>query len=148
MVVITFTAIALIGLFASLGVERLLRGHLKRVLVDLCETEARSGFWVAVTGLAIVLTGVLAASATFGYPDSRVGGFDLFLGAMTQARTLMIGLLGIVLVLAAFLLGAIRRFEARTRPPASRVGWGQPAVPRRSGQSGGGPASPPPFRAS
>jgi hypothetical protein len=118
MVVITFSAIALAGLLASFGVERLLRVHLRRVLVDLCETEARSGFWVAVAGLSIVLTGVLAATATFGYSDSQAGGFDLFLGAMTQARTLMIGLLGIVLMLAAFLLGAIRRFEAgRRRPP-------------------------------
>jgi hypothetical protein len=141
MVVIVFSALALAGLLASLGVERLLRGHLKRVLVDLCETDARSGFWVAVTGLAIVLTGALAATATFGYADSQVAGFDLFLGAMTQARTSMIGLLGIVLVLAAFLLSAIRRFEARTRPlPAP--GWGYGSLP--PGAPCGGAAAPPP----
>jgi choline-glycine betaine transporter len=129
MVVIIFSAIALAGLLASFGVERLLRVHLRRVLVDVCETEARSGFWVAVAGLSIVLTGVLAATATFGYSNSQVSGFDLFLGAMTQARTLMIGLLGIVLVLAAFLLSAIRRFEAGRRqlPPAA-WGWESGAV--------------------
>ena len=44
--------------------------HLKRVLVDLCESEARTGFWVAVSGLAIVLTGLLAATSTLGYSDS------------------------------------------------------------------------------
>lgn len=122
MVVITFIVIALVGLFASLGVERLLRGHLKRVLVDLCETEPRSAFWVAVAGLSIVLTGMLAATSTLGYPDAQVSGFDLFLGAMTQARVLMVGLLGIVLVLAVFLLSSIRRFEARGRPVANPTG--------------------------
>jgi hypothetical protein len=128
MVMVTFTAIAAAGLLTSLGVERLLRGHLKRVLVDLCETEARTGFWVAVTGLTIVLTGLLAATSTLGYSDSQLGGFDLFLGAMTQVRVLMFGLLGIVLVLAMFLLSSIRRFEARS----SRAGRGF------------GPAPPPP----
>jgi hypothetical protein len=142
MVVLTFSAIALAGMLASFGVERLLRGHLRRVLVDLCETEARSAFWVAIAGLSIVLTGVLAATATFGYSDSQVGGFDLFLGAMTQARTLMIGLLGIVLVLAAFLLSAIRRFEAgRRQLPAST--WGSAAAPPTGG-AGAEPGMTPP----
>ena len=118
MVVITFTLIAVTGLLASLGVERLLRGHLRRVLVDLCQSEARTGFWVAVTGLSIVLTGLLAATSTLGYPDPGVGGFDLFLAAMTQTRVLIFGLLGIVLVLAMFLLSSIHSFEVRTRTVA------------------------------
>lgn len=129
MVVITFTAIALAGLLVSLGVERLLRGHLRRVLVDLCESEARTGFWVAVAGLSIVLTGLLAATSTLGYSDGQVGGFDLFLGAMTQARVLMFGLLGIVLVLAVFLLSSIRRFEARARFGDTRPGDGATSPP-------------------
>jgi hypothetical protein len=141
MVVITFTVIAVAGLLASLGVERLLRGHLKRVLVDLCESEARTGFWVAVTGLSIVLTGLLAATSTLGYSDSQVGGFDLFLGAMTQARVLMFGLLGIVLVLAMFLLSSIRRFEARSRL-IGNAGWGERNV--ASGGPGESIVPPPP----
>ncbi len=138
MVVLTFTVIATAGLLASLGVERLLRGHLKRVLVDLCESEARTGFWVAVSGLTVVLTGLLAATSTLGYSDAGVGGFDLFLGAMTQARVLIFGLLGIVLVLAMFLLSSIRRFEARSRTIA-RGPWPPPA-----GAAGGWVAPPPP----
>jgi len=126
MVVITFAAVAAAGLVASLGVERLLRGQLKRVLVDLCETEARTGFWVAVAGLSIVLTGALAATATFGYEDERASGYQLFLGAMTQARTLLIGLLGIVLVLAMFLLGAIRRFEGTEPAVANSAAMDKP----------------------
>jgi hypothetical protein len=135
MVVLTFTVIAVAGLLAALAVERLLRGHLKRVLIDLCETEARSGFWVTVTGLSIVLTGLLAATSTLGYADPQLGGFDLFLGAMTQVRVLMFGLLGIVLVLAMFLLSSIRRFEARSRT-FGRGSWPSTAV--------ADPAPPPP----
>lgn len=142
MVVFTFSAIAVAGLLASFGVERLLRVHLRRVLVDLCETEARSGFWVAIAGLSIVLTGVLAATATFGYSDSQVSGFDLFLGAMTQARTLMIGLLGIVLVLAAFLLSAIRRFEAGHRLDRAS-GRGYAAATPAAAAAGELPSPPP-----
>ncbi len=141
MVVITFTVIAVTGLLASLGVERLLRGHLKRVLVDLCETEARSAFWVVVAGLSIVLTGLLAATSTLGYSDPQASGFDLFLGAMTQARVLLVGLLGIVLVLAVFLLTSIRRFEARTQH-AARVDSGATAV--ATNWLGASAAPPPP----
>jgi hypothetical protein len=140
MVVFTFTVIAAAGLLASLGVERLLRGHLKRVLTDLCESEARTGFWVAVSGLSIVLTGLLAATSTLGYSDPQVGGFDLFLGAMTQARVLMFGLLGIVLVLAMFLLSSIRRFEARSRTVTGGR-WAPPAV-----GTGTFPTPPPPVQ--
>jgi hypothetical protein len=140
MVVITFTVIAVAGLLASLGVERLLRGHLRRVLVDLCESEARTGFWVAVTGLSIALTGLLAATSTLGYADAQVGGFDLFLGALTQARVLVFGLLGIVLVLAMFLLSSIRRFESRARA-VGRGGWPPSAVAARGA---GDAAAPPP----
>jgi hypothetical protein len=116
MVLITFVAVAAAGVLLSLGVERVLRGHLRRVLTDLCETEARMGFWLTVTGLVIVLVGVLSATATFGYADDGVSGFPLFLAAMTQARSVLIGVLGILLTVAFFLLGAIRRYEARTRP--------------------------------
>lgn len=140
MVVITFTVIAVAGLLASLGVERLLRGHLRRVLVDLCESEARTGFWVAVTGLSIALTGLLAATSTLGYADAQVGGFDLFLGALTQARVLVLGLLGIVLVLAMFLLSSIRRFESRSRA-VGREGWPPSTV---AALGAGDAAAPPP----
>jgi hypothetical protein len=90
---------------------------------------------VTVTGLSIVLTGLLAATSTLGYSDPQLGGFDLFLGAMTQVRVLMFGLLGIVLVLAMFLLSSIRRFEARSRA-FGRGSWPSAAV--------ADPAPPPP----
>ncbi|MGH7721303.1 MAG: hypothetical protein ACRENL_00525 [Candidatus Dormibacteria bacterium] len=116
MVVAVFAGVAVAGLAASIGVERLLHAHLRRVLTDICETDARSGFFVAVAALTIVLSGALAATATTGYSDPNAVGFDLLSGALTQTRTVMAGLLGVVLVVAFFLIGAIRRYENRRMP--------------------------------
>ncbi len=116
MVVAVFAGVAVAGLLASFGVERLLHAHLQRVLTDICETDARSGFFVAVSALTIVLSGALASTATTGYADPNAVGFDLLNGALTQTRIVMVGLLGVVLVVAFLLIGAIRRFEDRHRP--------------------------------
>jgi hypothetical protein len=115
MVVAVFAGVAVAGLLASFGVERMLHAHLGRVLTDICETDARSGFFAAVTGLTIVLSGALASTATSGYADPNAVGFDLLSGALTQARTVMAGLLGVVIVIAFLLIGAIRRYENRHR---------------------------------
>ena len=132
MVVAIFTLVAVVGVLASLAVERLLHAHLRRVLNDICETDARSGFFVVVAALTIVLTGSLAATATTGYSDPNAVGFDLLSGALTQVRIVIAGLLGVVLVVAFLLIGAIRRYEALRRPlPPPR--WG--ATPQPSGAS-------------
>lgn len=115
MVVAVFAGVAVAGVLASFGVERLLHGHLRRVLTDICETDARSGFFVAISGLTIVLSGALASTATTGYTDPNAVGFDLLSGALTQTRIVMAGLLGVVLVIAFLLIGAIRRYENRHR---------------------------------
>jgi hypothetical protein len=127
MVVAVFAGVAVAGLLASFGVERMLHAHLGRVLTDICETDARSGFFAAVTGLTIVLSGALASTATSGYADPNAVGFDLLSGALTQARTVMAGLLGVVIVIAFLLIGAIRRYENRHRllaPPAGPMAPG------------------------
>ena len=116
MVVAIFALVAVVGVLASLAVERMLHAHLRRVLNDICETDARSGFFVVVAALTIVLTGSLAATATTGYQDPNAVGFDLLSGALTQARIVIAGLLGVVLVVAFLLIGAIRRYEAQRRP--------------------------------
>jgi hypothetical protein len=128
MVVAVFTLVAVVGVLASLAVERLLHSHLRRVLTDICETDARSGFFVIVAALTIVLTGCLAATATSGYSDPNAVGFDLLSGALTQTRIGIAGLLGVVLVIAFLLIGAIRRYEAQRRPlPAPP--WSPPQIP-------------------
>lgn len=134
MVIAVFAGVAVVGLLASFGVERLLHAHLRRVLTDICETDARSGFFAAVTALMIVLSGALASTATTGYSDPNARGFDLLSGALTQARIVLVGLLGVVLVIALLLVGAIRRYEDRHRP--SPPAW--PAVPPVP--TAGGPA--------
>ncbi len=116
MVVAVFAGVAVLGLLGSFAVERLLHAHLRRVLTDICETDARDGFFVVVAGLTIVLSGALASTATSGYTDPNAVGFDLLSGALTQTRTVMAGLLGVVLVVAFLLVGAIRRYENRRRP--------------------------------
>jgi hypothetical protein len=117
-VVAVFAGVAAAGVLLSFGVERLLHGHLRRVLTDICGTDARSAFFLAVSALTIVLSGSLAATATTGYTDPNAGGFDLLSGALTQARTVMAGLLGVVIVIAFLLIGAIRRWERLHSAPS------------------------------
>lgn len=123
MIFAVFAGVAVVGLVASFAVERLLHIHLRRVLTDICETDARSGFFVAVSALAIVLTGALASTATTGYNDSSTGGFDVLGGALTQFRFVLVGLLGIVLIIALFLVNAIRRYESRHQPLPPSTPW-------------------------
>lgn len=122
MVFAVFAGVALVGLLASFTVERVLHAHLRRVLTDICETDARSGFFVAVTALAIVLTGALASTATTGYNDLDLAP-DVFGGALTQFRFVLVGLLGMVLIIALFLVNAIRQYEMRHQPPRPAALW-------------------------
>lgn len=120
---LVFSLISAIALLASLAVVLLLRRHLRRMLIDMCNGEHRADFWVAASGVWIVLTGLLAGTATIGYWGSD-GSVDLFGGATSQVRLLLFGLLGAVLAVAAVLLLAINRRSAPQRPA-----WGPPAGP-------------------
>jgi uncharacterized BrkB/YihY/UPF0761 family membrane protein len=107
-----FSLVACGALLASGLVMLLLRRHLRSVLVDVCGSDRRAEFWVAVSGVWIVLLGVLAGTATVGYWN-QAGGLDLFGGATSQVRILLIGLLGAVITVAVALLYAIHQ---RNRP--------------------------------
>ena len=115
-VALVFSLISAAGLVASLTVVVLLRRQLRRLLIDMCDGEHRADFWVAATGVWIVLLGLLAGTATLGYwnPDGSV---DLFGGATSQVRLLLLGLLGAVLAVAGVLLYAINQRSA-PQPPA------------------------------
>jgi hypothetical protein len=119
---------------ASLLVVLLLRRQLRRLLVDLCDGEHRAEFWVSVSTLWIVLVGLLSGSSTLGYWRGD-GGTDLFGGATSQVRFLLVGLLGAVLAIAVVLMSTIRRRDERHQ--VGRWGGGQPP-PRWS------PSTPPP----
>lgn len=129
MIFAVFAIVAVVGLVASVAVERLLHGHLLRVLTDICGTEARSGFFVAVSTLAIVLTGALASTATSGYGDAGASRLDLLGGALTQFRFVLVGLLGMVLIIALALVAAIRRYEERRRPQPAALWASAPPIP-------------------
>lgn len=136
---LVFSLISAAGLAVSLTVLLLLRRQLRRLLIDMCDGEHRADFWVAATGVWIVLVGLLAGTATLGYwhPDGSV---DLFGGATSQVRLLLLGLLGAVLAVAAVLLYAINRRSAPQRlswsgPPPETPRW--PAPPEsRAGEMG------------
>src|SRR5215469_7415974 len=93
-----FTLVSLSALVASVLVVLLLRQQLRRILVDLCEGEHRAEFWVALSGVWIVLMGLLAGTATLGYWNAD-GSIDLFGGATSQVRLLLLGLLGAILTI-------------------------------------------------
>ena len=135
---LVFSLISAAGLVASLTVVLLLRRQLRRLLIDMCEGEHRADFWVAVTGVWIVLTGLLAGTATLGYWNSD-GSVDLFGGATSQVRLLLLGLLGAVLAVAAVLLYAINRRSAPQPPAWSGPPAGTPA-PRAPSASRAGEA--------
>ena len=133
---LVFSLISAAGLVASLTVLLLLRRQLRRLLIDMCDGEHRADFWVAATGVWIVLVGLLAGTATLGYwnPDGSV---DLFGGATSQVRLLLFGLLGAVLAVAAVLLIAINRRSAPQPPGWSAPPPGTPTRPAsRAGEVG------------
>ena len=141
---VVFTIVSLGALLASLLVVALLRAQLRSILVDLCDGEVRAGFWVSASGVWIVLVGLLAGSSTLGYWTGS-GEVDLFGGATSQVRLLLVGLLGAVLAIAAVLLTAIRRRDGRARPPAwgwgpPPSGWGSYATPPVAPEQPGAPA--------
>lgn len=76
---VLFTLVSLSALVASVVVALMLRRQLRRILVDLCEGEHRAEFWVALSGIWIVLTGLLAGTATLGYWNAD-GSVDSLVG--------------------------------------------------------------------
>jgi hypothetical protein len=111
---LAFAIAGLVAVLATVATVLLLRPHLRRLLDELCGSPARAGFWMVVSLLTIGICGVLAGTATFGYPDPATASTqDVLLGSVTQLRLLLVGLLGSVLVVAWGLVQAIRAFERR-----------------------------------
>jgi len=111
-----FSLLSVSALLASLLVVMLLRAQLRRILVDLCDGEHRAEFWVATSGIWIVLIGLLAGTATIGYWTPG-GDVDLFGGATSQVRLLLLGLVGAVLTVATVLLYVIQQQNQRRAVP-------------------------------
>jgi hypothetical protein len=105
------------ALLVSLMTVFVLRPHLARLLAELCGSQARASFWVVVSGLWVLLLGVLAGTTSFGYGEAgRPLAESLFFGLVTQVRACLIGLLASLLAVAWVLLGFVRRFELGISP--------------------------------
>jgi hypothetical protein len=105
------------ALLVSLMTVLVLRPHLARLLRELCGSQARASFWVVVSGLWVLLLGILTGTTSFGYGEGgRPVTEALFFGLVTQVRACLIGLLVSLLAVAWVLLGFIRRFELGLSP--------------------------------
>ncbi len=87
-----------VTLLISMLVVVYLRPHLRRILLDLCETEDRANFWTAFTTVTVVLSPLICAM--FHRP---AGGGDsaAFFDISTQLRWALVGLIGSVIALGA-----------------------------------------------
>jgi hypothetical protein len=109
---------AAVAVLLSLVTVFLLKSHLANLLEEMCGSRARAGFWTTASILWIVLLGLLAGTASFGYGDGKaLAAQELFFGLVTQVRACLIGLLGSLMVLAWVLLGFVRRYEQTMSPP-------------------------------
>ena len=87
-----------ITLLISMLVVLYLRPHLRRMLLDLCETEDRANFWTAFTNVTIVLSPLICAMF---YRPTGSGGSAAFFDVSTQLSWALVGLIGSVIVLGA-----------------------------------------------
>jgi hypothetical protein len=104
-----FVAGLMMSLVSALLVVIYLRAHLKLILIDLCGTPERAGFWTAFTNVTLLL--VPAIFALRYRPE--VGTFpSLVFELSAQLENALIGLVCTVIVLGIVLNSSIRRYEA------------------------------------
>jgi hypothetical protein len=119
--IVVFAMGSLVALVILATTLRVLRPRLRGMLIELCRSDARAGFWVTVSTWWIGIIGVLAGTASYGYSLGRsAAGADLLAAVMTQLRTFLAGLLGAILILALGLPRWIRRYEEPPAPQAVR----------------------------
>ena len=87
-----------ITLTVSMVVVVYLQKHLRRILIDLCQTEDRADFWTAFTNVTVVLVPVICAM--FHRPGAYGGGPGFF-DVTTQLQWALMGLIGSVVGLGA-----------------------------------------------
>ncbi len=130
--VITFLAGLSITCVVSLAVVRFLRPSLHRILVDLCGSEDRAGFWTAFSAVTLVLVPIIGAMLR--RPEIASDADALF-ELSAQLELAFLGLVGATLaigfVISRFIPRPVRggantasRIDAASAPPA---GSAQPA---------------------
>jgi hypothetical protein len=106
-------------LAASSLVVLYLRSHLKGILIDLCGTGERAGFWMAFTNVALVLVPVIFA--LHARPENASTAAAIF-AVSAQLEWALIGLVAAVLVMGVVL----HQFIAR-QPQAVAAAPAKPA---------------------
>lgn len=93
-----------------------LRRHLRPLLIELCGTAERAGFWLALSNVTFVLVPVILA---LDYMPAVGPGKSLLFEMATQLKSALIGLMATLLGLALVLIGFIR--NPRAVAPGGRV---------------------------
>lgn len=132
--VVTFILVTGCAVAGSLVTALALRTQLRHLLDEVCGSPARSRFWVTFSLLIVILTGVLAGTSTLGYPDGPdPSSHDVLMGAVTQIRYWLVGVLGSLLLVALGLFRGVQRFEARAEREAyfrATSAMGAPPAPQ------------------
>ncbi|HXZ10873.1 MAG TPA: hypothetical protein VEG64_00645 [Candidatus Sulfotelmatobacter sp.] len=89
-----------VTLLLSVLVVKYLRSPLKKILVDLCGTSERAGFWLAFTNVALVLV-PLAVALRFRPLASTLAGFIFDLSGQLEGA--LVALIFTVIVLGLVL---------------------------------------------
>lgn len=107
------TKIFVVGGGTTLAVSFLavayLKPHLKRILLDLCGTEERAGFWTAFSNVTLVLVPLIFA---MHYRPQTGPETSAVLEMGTQLEWALIGLVASVLILGIVLSSFIPRRTA------------------------------------
>jgi hypothetical protein len=106
----TFGTGILLTLVSSFAVMFYIRPHLHKVLVDLCGTQERAGFWTAFSSVTLVLMPMICA---MHYRPEVTFGADPCFAIIDQLKWALIGLVGTVIILGV----VISRFIPGTTFP-------------------------------
>ena len=94
---------------AALAVVLYLKPFLRTILVELCGTAERAGFWLAFSNVTLVLTPLIFALHFRSEPEERV---SLIFALGTQLEGALLGLVVSVIILGM----VISRFIPPVRP--------------------------------
>jgi hypothetical protein len=106
-----------ITLLSALLVVIYLRAHLKAILIDLCGTGERAGFWTAFSNVTLMLVPLIFA---LNYRPEAGSLPSLVFELSAQLKNALIGLVCSVVVLGIVMSSFIRRREAAGAPAQER----------------------------
>jgi hypothetical protein len=115
--VLVFLVGLTITMLSALSVVIYLRVYLKAILIDLCGTAERAGFWTAFSNVTLTLVPLIFA---LNYRPEAGSLPSLVLALSAQLENALIGLVCSVVVLGIVMSTFIRRREAAGTPAQER----------------------------